>query len=295
MATSGALADFARMPTQKKVMVFVMIGVVLAAGYWKLVYKSLGEQLESAQVDHDNKVQTNKKLADDIPKYEELRTHMTKLRELIEKNQTALPSEAEVAAFFETLQRKVNESGVEIHKWTNRAEEPVESFVKVPVDVEMTGTYMQIKRFFASLIQKDVRPAQPDANASEDHERIVSIENLALSTPTVRNREIVLTAKFTAVTFRQEDKPAGSDKGPNGQLGAAKPAAPRPPAVPSRPAPPPTPTVAPPPLPSAATPAGAKARVEDSIDKGDTRNRNAAGVHEAKAPGAGSDRLKGGL
>jgi hypothetical protein len=53
--------------------------------------------------------------------------------------------------------------------------------------------------------------------------------------------------------------------------------------------------VAPPPLPSATTPAGAKARVENSIDKGDTRNRNAAGVNEAKAPGAGSDRLKGGL
>ena len=35
----------------------------------------------------------------------------------IEKNQTALPTEAEVPAFFETLQRKVAESGVEIRKW----------------------------------------------------------------------------------------------------------------------------------------------------------------------------------
>jgi Tfp pilus assembly protein PilO len=290
MAGSSAMADFARMPTQKKVLVFAAIGVVLALGYWKLVYNPLSERLDEAQSDHDKKVATNKKLADDIPKYQELRTHMTKLRELIEKNQTALPSEAEVAAFFETLQHKVNESGVEIHKWTNRSEEPVESFVKVPVDVEMVGTFMQIKRFFAALIQRDVRPAQAEDKASEDHERIVSIENLALSSPTVRNREIVLTAKFTAVTFRQEDKPAGA---PNGQPGGAapRPAAPRPAAVP----PPPTPTIAPPPLPSATTPAGAKARVENSIDKGDARNRGAAGVNEAKAPGAGRDRLKGGL
>jgi len=292
MAGSSAMADFARLPTQKKVLVFAAIGVVLALGYWKLVYNPLSERLDDAESDHDRKVATNKKLADDIPKYQELRTHMTKLRELIEKNQTALPSEAEVPAFFETLQHKVNESGVEIHKWTNRSEEPVESFVKVPVDVEMVGTFMQIKRFFASLIQRDVRPAQAEDKASEDHERIVSIENLALSSPTVTNREIVLTAKFTAVTFRQEDKPAGA---PNGQPGGAapRPAAPRPAAVP--PPPPLAPTIAPPPLPSATTPAGAKARVEKSLDKGDARNRGAGGVNEAKTPRAGSDRLKGGL
>jgi len=288
MATSSAMADFAKMPTEKKVLVFVGLGLLLGLVYWKLVYSSLTEQLETAQADHDTKVSTNKRLADDIPRYEELRTHMTKLRELIEKNQTALPSEAEVPAFFETLQHKVNESGVEINKWTNRSEEPVESFVKVPVDVEMTGTFMQIKRFFASLTQRDVRLAKSDdkATGGDDHERIVSIENLALANPTVRNREIVLSAKFTAVTFRQEDKaapPPGSSSPP-----APRPAS-RPPVVP----PPPPSSAPPPPLPSAATPAGAKARVENSIDKGDARNRNASGVNEAKA--SGSDRLKGGI
>jgi type IV pilus assembly protein PilO len=285
MATSSAMADFAKMPTEKKVLVFAVIGLLLGALYWKTVYSSLNERLETAQADHDTKVSTNKRLAEDIPKYEELRTHMTKLRELIEKNQTALPTEAEVPAFFQTLQQKVNESGVEINKWANRAEEPVESFVKVPVDVEMTGTFMQIKRFFASLIQRDVRPSHSDDKpmGGDEHERIVSIENLALTNPTVRNREIVLNAKFTAVTFRQEDK-AAPPPGANGQP-APRPTA-RPPAVP------PPSSAPPPPLPSATTPAGAKARVENSIDKGDTRNRNAAGVNEAKA---GSDRLKGGI
>src|ERR1044071_9552928 len=107
---------------------------------------------------------------------------MTRLRELIEKNQTALPSAPELPAFFETLQHKVAESGVEIRKWTNRPEEPIESFAKGPVDIEIAGTFLQIKRFFASLIQRDVKPAAAgDERASNDPERIVSIENLALS------------------------------------------------------------------------------------------------------------------
>jgi hypothetical protein len=57
------------------------------------------------------------------------------------------------------------------------------------------------------------------------------------------------------------------------------------------------------PLPSAATPAGAKARVENALEKGDAKDRKAAGAADAATgavpaaprPAAGSDRLKGGL
>jgi len=180
---SGMVADFARMPTQRKVLVFVVIGTLVGLLYWKFAYKALDEDLDAAQVEHDNKVATNRRLAADIPAYEELRTHLTLLKELIEKNQTALPSAPELPAFFETLQHKVAESGVEIRKWTNRPEEPVESFIKVPVEIEIAGTFMQIKRFFASLIQRDARPGSGDDRASAAPERIVSIENLALVNP----------------------------------------------------------------------------------------------------------------
>jgi Tfp pilus assembly protein PilO len=299
MAAGSVMADFARMPTQRKVMVFVVIGVVLGLLYWKFVYKALADDLEAAQADHDSKVQTNRKLAEDIPKFQELVTHVAKLRELIEKNQTALPSEAELPAFIETLQHKVTESGVETRKWTYRTPEPVETFVKVPFEVEVSGTFMQIKRFFASLVQHDVKllPSDDD-RANEEHDRIVSIENLTLTTPTVKNRDIILTAKFTAVTFRQEDKPPDSAPAQGQPAPASAPKPPTPSAPPAPTAPLPSQgagSASPPPLPSAATPAGAKARVERSIEKGDARNRNAAGVGQAKAPAAGSDRLKGGL
>ena len=252
MASPGAIAELARLPPSRKALVFALIGLVIGLGYWKLVYQSLDEQVDAASAEHDKKLQTNKRLAGDLTRYEELRTHMAKLRELIEKNQTALPKEAEVPAFFETLQRKVAESGVEIHRWAKRNEEPVESFVKVPVEIELTGTFMQIKRFFASLIQRDVRLSpSTDDRANEPRERIVSIENLALNNPTLKNRELILTAKFIAVTFRQEDPPVAPDKSPNGQPagGAAKPPAPNPPVTPS--------TTPSPPLPSASPP-GAK-------------------------------------
>ena len=285
---SGPMADFARLPPQRKVLVFVVIGGLLGLGYWKLSYKALEEDLEAAQAEHDEKVATNKRLAGDIPKYEELRAQTARMREVIEKNQTALPSAPELPAFFETLQHKVAESGVEIGKWSKRNEESIESFIKVPVDIEISGTFLQIKRFFASLIQRDVRPhAGTDEQAqAEDRERIVSIENLALTSPTARNRDVILNAKFTAVTFRQEDpgaRPPGSPA-----PGGAKPAAP-----PPRPAAPVTPPTPPPPMPSTGTPAGAKAQVEDAIDRGAARSAGAAAAADGKT--TAGDRLKGGL
>jgi len=284
---SGMVADFARMPTQRKVLVFVVIGALLGLLYWKFAYKALDEDLEAAQVEHDNKVSTNRRLAADIPAYEELRTHMNRLKELIDKNQAALPSAAESPAFFETLRRKATEAGASL-VFTNKPEEPVENFIKVPAEVRLTGTFMQIKRFFASLVQRDARPGPGDDRTAAP-ERIVSVENLALTNPELRNREILLTARFTAVTFRQEDKPAP------GQPGGSPPAGARPPA--------PLPVTAPPPLPSPATPAGAKARVDSALEKGDAKDRKAAGEADAATgvpaagarPAAGSARLKGGL
>jgi type IV pilus assembly protein PilO len=277
----AVMADFARMPTGRKAMVFVVIGAALFGLYFQFSFKALNEHLDQAQADHDSKVATNKRMAEqDLPSFEKLKTRMGQLKKIIDENQKALPTEAELPAFFETLNRKVLESGVEVTRWHEQPEEPIETFVKVPVEVELTGTFMQIKKFFASLVPKKTKAAPAEATDDqkvEERERIVSIENLALSNPTVKNREIVLTAKFIAATYRQEDKapePAGKP--------GAKPAA----GAPASKAP----------LPPASTPAGAKARTENAIDKGDKKDRNATGVDEAKTPaGSGAQKLKGGM
>jgi len=297
MAASGALNDFARMPTERKALVFVVIGGLLGLIYFQFVFKSLNSQLDDARTEHESKISTSAQLTNDIPKYDIERTRMKKLKETIDENQKALPTETELPAFYEMLNRKILESGVELANWSQDAEQPVETFVKVPIEIEISGTFLQLKRFFASLVQKNV--VQHDASdTNDDRERIVSIEKLQLTNPQVKNGQIVLTAKFVAATFRQEDKPApGAGSAAPGAPGTPPPAAA--PGAPPPPPPSPTPGSAaapPPPMPSAATPAGAKARVENSLEKGAERNANATGVDEAKTPaGSGSARLKGGM
>jgi Tfp pilus assembly protein PilO len=257
------IADFARMPTRQKVIVFVVIGAVLGAIYWQFGYKSLVGDLEAAQNENNSQKALNSKLEKDIPEFEKLKAHMVQLERIIDENQKALPTEAELPAFFETLNRKGLEAG--------------ETFVKVPIEYEIQGTYVQIKKFFASLVPKKKKPgekAEPlpgGEQAVEERERIVSIENLSLTQPVVRNREIRLTAKFTASTYRQEEK-----KDAAGKPGAAAPA-------------PGSPTPAP-----AATPKGAKERTEKAIDTGDKRARDGAAAGDAKTPSTGVERMKEG-
>lgn len=275
-----ALEDFARRPTSYKAGVFGGAFLLLAALYYQFGYKSLREEVTTARADSEQMAAQKMKLNRDKDSFRELQTKMVALKRMIDENQKALPTGAELPAFFETLIRKVNEAGVEITKWESKADVPVDAFVKVPVEIELTGTYFQLKRFFASLVQRGVvgRPGE-----EEERERIVTIENLQLSSPTVRNREVVLTAKFTASTFRQE----GPD--PTLQLPGSLPAGG---------------------AGGAGTPSGARAKVEEAARAQDERTRKNSGMDDLgtspqltkpapPAPGeagkAGVDRLKGGM
>src|SRR4051794_27240980 len=106
----AAMADFARMPTRQKVMVFVVIGIVIGLLYRQFILKGLDADLEEAKNENIGKIALNKKLELDIPEFEKLKERMITLKRIIDENQKALPTEAELPAFFETLNRKVLES-----------------------------------------------------------------------------------------------------------------------------------------------------------------------------------------
>jgi type IV pilus assembly protein PilO len=258
---AGALSEFGRRPIGYKVGVFAAIGAVLALLYLKAPipfgYKAAKAKLDDARSENSELLSTSTKLDNDAKEYKKKLAEADDLNRMIEENQKALPTESELPAFFDTLGRKVGEAGIEVRRWDYQRELPIESYFKVPIEIEVTGTYYQIKRFFASLAQRDPVPTvRPDGTTQvENRERIVTIENLQLYDPKIRNRgELTMTAKFIASTFRQ-DAPAAAaadDK---------KPVKPKP-----------VPAGAGSAQPPAATPAGAKARAEEAMDKSQQRS-----------------------
>ena len=273
MAATGPLADFARLPAQRKVLVFAVVGLLLGGLYYQFIFKGLNKDVDAAETEHNGKVQQSARMTAQIPEYEKLKTKFTELQRIVGENQKALPTTAELPSFFETLNRKVKDSGVEITNWTQAGEEPVDQFVKVPVRMEITGTFLQIKRFFASLVQK-----QDDTSTDKrDRERIVSIESLTLGDAKLKNRELILTAKFTAATYRQDETKVPVAAQVTGNVA-------------------PAPSTAVPPMPSAATPEGAKQRVNAAMQKDVERTEKGIGSALGSASGSatGSARLKDG-
>ena len=232
---AGFVSDFARRPRGQKVAIFAGIGAALGLIYWQMLYKPVEEETVKAKGDLQAELDEQKKLRKEKSEFDDLVVRRKGLATRIEQNQKALPTEAEMPAFFDMLSRKISEAGVEAVKRELKKEVTLDpnagataakpanaadkaaaaaaaaaaavttktTFLKVPVEIEISGNFYQLKRFFASLRP---HPSDPDERGGGDEgvetDRLVTIENLALSEPRVKNSEIVLTARFTASTFR---------------------------------------------------------------------------------------------
>jgi Tfp pilus assembly protein PilO len=190
-------ADFARLPGRQKVLVFIAIAGLGGLLYWQFVFKSLSADEETTEAAHATQSALNKAKDKDLEDYKKLLANQPQLACKINENTKALPAEPDMAAFFDMIDTKVKDTGVTVNKNEQKAEVGVENFYKIPVSFEITGTFLQLKRFFASLVPKKL-PPEPPNSCSVERERIVSIENLSLTYPKTQNGSLVITAGFTA-------------------------------------------------------------------------------------------------
>lgn len=277
---AGRIAEFARRPPRERAAIYAGAVALLGLLYWQFglsparkSVKSAEDTLAGVQAEL-NKVNGDKKKRDDlIAKQEELKKQ-------IEGNQRALPSDAAMAAFLDLLERRYSEAGVTFVRSAPLSEVVLESFVKSPVEVELTGTYYQLVQFFASLRPRVDAGGAAGAAAAKD--RIVTIENLTVFDPRVVNNQLLLTAKFNAATFSAAPAPASATPANQPAGAAPKPA---------------TGGAAPgvaPVTPAAAQRAADRANAA-TIDRANVDGEAPVGTTTGSGAGKGLDRLKGGL
>lgn len=128
----------------------------------------------------------------------ELKQLQDEQRELLR----ALPKRAEIPTFLANIQEQAELAGLEVLSVDIGQEAPLDLYIKIPVKMEVRGSYHQISRFFRNVGELS---------------RIVNIENLALAPD--RDKVVPgdvqgatppkLRAKFIAATFRFNEKAAG--------------------------------------------------------------------------------------
>ena len=226
MAGKSFLDNIPKWSSGQKMMALLAPPVLLGLLYYQFGYVAASEQsaaLESQQVDL---LSQQSQLDKDLEIKAKLMQRMEELQQNIRANERALPTSAELPAFFDFLQRRAGEAGVSIRKWDQQSSEKVDIYVRVPVRIEVAGSFSSLVKFFYLLGPVGKDAGQSGREALAVGERIVSVEDLSLGGATLEEGEVMLVAKFVAATFyldpaAQPGKPGAAPAG----AAAAQPAA----------------------------------------------------------------------
>jgi Tfp pilus assembly protein PilO len=192
-----------------KLGILAAIAALLGAVYYYVFYADMEADRDRLETTRKRQVEDEARLEKRKNEYRELLQQKRDVEERLQKNAIKLPESSELPAFFQHLETQAATANVRIISRVLDKEMPVESYLKVPVKLEVQGDFYQINNYFKLLSETS---------------RIITIENLHIGPPARDpSGNITLPARFTASTFRQADRPRPPP-------GPPKPGAPPPPA-----------------------------------------------------------------
>jgi type IV pilus assembly protein PilO len=187
----------AKLSTVNKVVIIVLLSGVIGLVYYQFFYSDLQDKIRSLDAEYTRLEAERKDYEKRKAEYLKFRQEVQKLLEEQKELLKVLPKSAEIPSFLDSLHTQATLTGLEIVSFTRKEEEPREVYARIPVAMEVTGNYHQLAKF---------------AKIVGELKRIVNIENLEMADPVVKDGVVQLHAKFTAATFRFQDKAAAPAK-----------------------------------------------------------------------------------
>jgi type IV pilus assembly protein PilO len=192
------IAKLLKLKTRGKIAVTIAALAALGGIFYQLVYSDLHDEIGRAEGQRgeleSERASYDKRKKEYLAYRMELRQLQEEQRELLR----ALPRKAEIPSFISNVQEQAEMSGLEVLHIDIDPESAQELYVKIPVRMEIRGTYHQIAKFFK--------------NTSELR-RIVNVETLSLTPERGAPGDQLgaptrMHAKFVAATFRFKESPS---------------------------------------------------------------------------------------
>jgi type IV pilus assembly protein PilO len=186
-----------RLKAPLKAAVTVGVLALFGAVYYFLFYTDLSQDIASATQGQAQLKQERDSYEKRKKEYVAYREELKKLQEEQRELLKALPKKAEIPTFISNIQEQAELSGLEVLNLKIENEVPEELYIKIPVAMELRGTYHSMTKFFKNV---------------SELRRIVNIENLGLINENKLDDQgpPKLHAKFIAATFRYVEKGGGS-------------------------------------------------------------------------------------
>jgi type IV pilus assembly protein PilO len=184
---------------------------LICAGYWYFVYSDMQDESDELQRQAEKLI---KEKADYEKRKQEYLAFRNEVNGLLEEQKEllrVLPKSDDIEQFIESIQSQIELAGLTKVGSIRDPALPVEMYVKIPIRMQVTGTFHQIDHFFKNV---------------GDLKRIVNIEDLTLTpqgeTTNSLQQSMQLTAKFIATTFMfQDKKPTDKPTGTSIKAGGA--------------------------------------------------------------------------
>jgi type IV pilus assembly protein PilO len=200
MAPPLTQTSLAKLPVLARIALGAGIVLLTVGAYWFVFYSDVAAKIEGAN-------RQKKQLAEELAQQQQaLASYFADRDELALREQRArdlnkvLPPDAEEDAFLSSVQQSANAAGIDLKGYAPQDEVPKDFYAKVPMRIEMSGRFHQIAKFAYELGKSD---------------RIINVENIELTEPTVVGDEIVLHGKCLATAFHaKQPKPAAAPGAP---------------------------------------------------------------------------------
>ena len=161
--------------------------VVLLAMYYLLLYSPLAEEATRETARSASVAQSLVTAQRDLQRYNDDVAELERSRSHSRELQRILPNTADIPGFMRSINTLAESSGLSITLIQPDAERVEQYFVRVPVRLEVAGSYLALARFFRAVSQLP---------------RVINMENITLTDPLIENGEVKLKARVLATTFR---------------------------------------------------------------------------------------------
>lgn len=199
----GGFAKLAKLPRSQRIALFAVLAVVVVGLYGYLFFLPAQQELDglaAKQLELQRRLNEVRSVAANLPAFE------ARLEELEEELRAALlqlPNSKELPGLLTDISSRGKNAGLEFKAFRPREEVPRDFYAEVPIEIELTGTYHDIARFFDDLAKLP---------------RIVNVSDLRINIEKESPLTTRLLVRGNATTFRFLE-------GSGNASGAAKPAA----------------------------------------------------------------------
>ncbi len=176
-----------KIPRAGKFLIVIGIWALAAIGYYFAYYEDQVREFEGLAEQFRQVRRTREKhqaIARNLPRWE---AEIARLRGELAKAERLLPKKKEIPDLLKRIDDLSKRSGLKLNRFKPLREQNMGFYAKVPMSMEVSGTFYEIVVFFDKVSNLD---------------RIVNIMKIRLERPTLKNQKLILSSRFQIVTYR---------------------------------------------------------------------------------------------